>query len=69
MVADFRSQINKFLYGVSDLVKIECRNAMLLGDFNIYRLMAHAQQVEGDKLKELAKENKDATNGNYDYSH
>ena len=41
--------MNKFLYGVLDLVKTECRNVMLHGDMNISRLMTHAQQVEGDK--------------------
>ena len=35
---------------------------------NISRLMTHAQHVEGDKIKEQAKENKKARNGNYDYS-
>ena len=29
MVADSRPQMNKFLYGVSDLVKTKCKNAML----------------------------------------
>ena len=60
--------MNKFFYGVSDLVKIECRNAMLLGDMNISRLMTHAQQVEGYKLREQAKENKKVRTRNYDYS-
>ena len=59
--------MNKFLYRVSDLVKTECRNAMLLGYMNIYRLMTYLQQVEGDKLREQAKENKKARAGNYDY--
>ena len=68
MVSDSRTQINKFLYGVSDLVKTECRNSMLLGDMNISRLMTHAQQVECDKLKEQAKESKKARTRNYDYS-
>ena len=68
MVADSRDQMNKFLYGVSDLVKTECRNAMLLGDMNISRLTTHAHQVEGDKLREQAKENKKARTWNYDYS-
>ena len=52
MIADSRAQMNKFLYGVSDLVKTEFRNAMLLGDMNISRLMTHAHQIDGDKLRE-----------------
>ncbi|KAH0725447.1 hypothetical protein KY284_001312 [Solanum tuberosum] len=68
IVADSRDQMNKFLYGVSDLVKIKCRNVMLLKDMNISKLMNHAQQAEGDKLWEKAKENKKARTRNYDYS-
>ncbi|KAK4726764.1 hypothetical protein R3W88_031681 [Solanum pinnatisectum] len=60
--------MNKFMYGVSDLMRTECRNAMLLEDMNISRLITHAQQVEGDKLREHAKKNKKARIGNYDYS-
>ena len=60
--------MNMFLYGVLNLVKTECRSAMLFGDINISRLMTHAQQVEGDKLREHVKENKKARTGNYDYS-
>ena len=60
--------MNKFLYGVSDLVKTECRNAMLLGDMNIFRLMTHAHQVEGNKLREQVLKNKKARTGNYDIS-
>ncbi|XP_049406061.1 uncharacterized protein LOC125869646 [Solanum stenotomum] len=67
-VADSRAQVNKFMYGVSDLVKRECRNAILLGDMNISRLMSHAQQVEGENLREHAKESKKVRTGNYDYS-
>ncbi len=66
MVADSWAQMNKFLYGVSDLVKTECRNAMLLENMKISRLMTHAQQVEGDKLRELAKDNKKARTWNYE---
>ncbi|KAK4726823.1 hypothetical protein R3W88_031740 [Solanum pinnatisectum] len=43
-------------------------NAMLLKDMNISRLMTHAQQVEGDMLREQAKDNKKARTGNYEYS-
>ena len=60
--------MNMILYGVSDLVKTECRNAMLLGDMSISRLMTHAQQVEGDKLRKHVKENKKAKTGKYDFS-
>ena len=67
MVANSKAQMNQFFYGVSDLVKTECRNAMLLG-MNISRLMTHAQQVKGDKLREHAKENNKARFRNYDYS-
>ena len=51
IVVDSRAQMNKFLDGVSDLVKTECRIVMLLGDMSIFRLMTYAQQVEGDKLR------------------
>ena len=49
------------------MVKTECRSAMLLGDTNISRLMTHALQVEGDKLREHAKKNNKSSTGNYDY--
>ncbi|TMW96428.1 hypothetical protein EJD97_007380 [Solanum chilense] len=62
------AKIKKFLYGVSDLVKTKCKNAMLLGDMRTSRVMTHAQQVESDKLREQAKENKKGRTGNYDYS-
>ncbi|XP_069143499.1 uncharacterized protein [Solanum lycopersicum] len=68
MVVDSRVQMTKFLYGVSDLVKTECRNVLLSGDMNISRLLTHAKQVEVDKLREQSKENKKARTGYYDYS-
>lgn len=49
-------------------MKKECTNAMLLGNMNISSLRTHAQQVEGDKLREHAKENKKVRTKNYDYS-
>ena len=52
MVADSRAYRNIFLYGVSNLVKTKCRNTIVLGDMNISRIMTHAQQVKGDKLRE-----------------
>ena len=44
------------------------QKSTLLGVMNISRFMTHAQKVEGDKLREQAKENKKLTTGNYDYS-
>ena len=41
---------------------------MLLGDMDISRMMTYAQEVERDKLREQAKENKKSRAGNYDYS-
>ena len=41
IVADSRDQMNKFSYGVLDLVKTECINAILLRDMNISTLMTH----------------------------
>ena len=43
-------------------------NAMLLEDMDMSRLMTHAQQAEGDKLRELDKHNKKARTENYEYS-
>ena len=68
IVSDSRDQMNKFSYGVLDLVKTECINAILLRDMNISTLMTHTQPIEGDNLREQAMENNKASNGNYDYS-
>ena len=43
MVDDSMDQMNKFLCGVSNLVKIKFEKAMLLGDIKISRLMTNAQ--------------------------
>lgn len=48
MVVDSTAQMNKFLYGVSKLVKMEYINYMLLAHMNISRLMIYANHVEGD---------------------
>lgn len=57
MVADSKTQINKFLYGLLDLVKTEYMNVMLSGIW-ISSIMTHAQHVEGDKIKEQDMESK-----------
>ena len=65
MVADPRAQMSKFLLGISDLVKTQCMNNMLLEDMNVCRRIIHAQQVKGDKLREMAKDNMKARTWNY----
>lgn len=54
MIVNSRVQIGKFPYRVSNLINIEFKNSILLYEMNIYRLITHAQQVEGDKLVEIA---------------
>ena len=66
LVAYSRAQMYMFLYGVSYLVKIECRNAMLLENVNICRLMSHDSQVNRDTLREFAMHKKVRTR-NYEY--
>ncbi len=58
MVADSKAHTNMFLYGVSDLMKIESKNSMLLWNMNISFLIIHAQLVDENKLKEHDKDNK-----------
>ena len=41
---------------------------MLLENMNISRLMTHAHQVEGDNLREQAKDNKKLRTCNYEYT-
>lgn len=55
------------LLEVSDLVRIEYENAMFLEDMNTSELMIHSQQVEGDKLREMDKDNKKFRIWNYVY--
>ena len=68
MIADSKAQMNKFLYGVSDLLKTEYRNVMLLENMNISRLITHNNQVEEDKLRKQVKENKKVRMGKHENS-
>ena len=48
-------------------MKTECQNAMLLKVMNIFKLMIHAQKVEVDKIREMAKDIKKSRTFNYKY--
>jgi len=67
IMADRRDKMSKFVSGVSDMVVKECRTAMLVHDMDIFHLIAHAQQIEEEKLKERSREAKRARvdDGNY----
>lgn len=67
LVADPRSNMSKFVTGVSDLVFKECRTTMLTGDMDITRLMTHAQQIKTENIKEREKRNKKARTGLFEY--
>ncbi|WMV30356.1 hypothetical protein MTR67_023741 [Solanum verrucosum] len=52
MVADMRSRMSLFVVRLSCLSNKESKEAMLIGDVGIARLMIYVQQVEKDQLKD-----------------
>ncbi|XP_049354777.1 uncharacterized protein LOC125819378 [Solanum verrucosum] len=48
-----RDEMNRFVTGISDLVKEECHTAILHEDMNISRLMVYAQSIEESKLNRM----------------
>ena len=48
--------MSRFVTGESDLVKEECRTAMLHGDMNISRLVVYAQSIEESKMTRVRKD-------------
>ena len=45
MVTNHRDRMNKYVMGVSSLVKKEFRTTMLLNDIDFSRLMVYAQHI------------------------
>ena len=56
LVSNSREEMSRFVTGESDLVKEECRTAMLHGDMNISRLVVYAQSIEESKMTRLRKD-------------
>ncbi|XP_069146986.1 uncharacterized protein [Solanum lycopersicum] len=55
LVSNPRDEMRRFLTGVADLVKGECRTTMLHGDMNLSRLMVYAQSIEDSKLNKVSR--------------
>ncbi|WP_353839331.1 hypothetical protein, partial [Acinetobacter baumannii] len=51
LVSNPRDEISRFVTGVVDLVKEECRTAMFPDEINLSSLMIYAQSIEKSKLK------------------
>ena len=56
LVSNSREEMSRFVTGESDLVKEECRTAMLHGDMNISRLFVYAQSIEESKMTRVRKD-------------
>ena len=56
LVSNCREEMSRFVTGVSDLVKEECRTTMLHGDMNISRLVVYAQSIEESKMTRVRKD-------------
>ena len=55
LVSNPRDQMSRFVTGVANLVKEECRTTMLHGDMNFSRLMVYAQSIKESKLSRISR--------------
>ena len=55
LVSNLRDQKSRFVTGVTDLVKEECRTTMLHGAMNLSRLMVYAQSIKESKLSRISR--------------
>ena len=56
LVSDRRDEMSRFVMGVLDDLKEECRFAMLHDNISISHLMVHAQQVDETRVKRKSTE-------------
>ena len=55
MLSNPRNQMNRFVNSISDLVKEECRTAMLHDDMTLSRLIVYDQSIEESKLSRISR--------------
>ena len=55
MVSNPRDELSRFVTGVADLMKEECRTVMLHDDMTLARLMVYAQYIEESKLGRISR--------------
>ena len=67
LVSNQRDEMSHFVTGVVDLVREECRTAMLHDDIAVSRLMVYAQSIEESKLRRMARNLK--RGGSNDHEH
>ena len=67
LVFNPKDELSRFVICLADLVKEECRTAMLHGDMNFCRLMVYAQSIEECNLSRIARNLKRSGRSNQNY--
>ncbi|XP_015072489.1 uncharacterized protein LOC107016572 [Solanum pennellii] len=55
LVSNPRDEMIRFVIGVADLMKEDCRTAMLHNDMNLSRLLVYSQSIEESKLSSISR--------------
>lgn len=67
MVANSRSMMSKFVFGVFDSVVKEYRTAMLIKEIDLSSLMVHDQHIKEQRTKERERENKRSRTSSFNF--
>lgn len=68
VLANNRSRMRKFVSGVSDSMVKEYRTIIMIKEMDLASLMAHAQQIEEEKINKIERENKRARIGSSNFT-
>ncbi|TMX03082.1 hypothetical protein EJD97_018436 [Solanum chilense] len=55
LVSNPRDEMNRFVIGVTDLMREDCRKVMLHNDMTLARLMLYAQSIKESKFKRISR--------------